>query len=186
MSNKNTIIYYIKEYFEKHLDEEVKQGDIVDYVFKFIPKARDPWRAVRMLFQQGWLVQVRKGVYKRIKGYQGHNITAPFPPKIKEEIFKQDDYRCVVCGNGLHNGFDIHADHITPQYKGGENTLKNGQTLCSEHNLMKKRYGTTDFLEKYSKKMINLSRQYNDEKTEDLFKDILKVVEEHKEKISDQ
>jgi hypothetical protein len=33
--------------------------------------------------------------------------------------------------------------------KCGESTLENGQTLCSEHNLMKKRYGVVDFLRKY-------------------------------------
>ena len=53
---------YIKEYFEAHPNQDIEHGKVVDYVFKFIPKARDPWRAIRMLYQKGWLIQVRKGV----------------------------------------------------------------------------------------------------------------------------
>ncbi len=177
---EKTVNDYIIEYFEQHPNKDVEHGDVVDYVFKFIPKARDPWRAIRKLYQEGWLIKVRKGVYKRIPGYKGHNVLAPFSPEIKEAIFKRDDYICVVCGNGKHNGYEIHADHIKPQNMGGESTLENGQTLCSEHNLMKKRYGTTYFLKKYSETMIERAMEYNDKKTESLFKDILKIIEKHK------
>lgn len=175
-----TVTEYIKEFFEAHPNKEIEHGEVVDYVFKFIPKARDPWRAIRKLYQEGWLIQVRKGVYKRIPGYQGHNILAPFPQEIKEQIFKRDNYRCVVCGNGLHNGYEIHADHIKPQAKGGASTLKNGQTLCSEHNLMKKRYGVIEFLEKYCKTTIQRAKGYKDKKTEKMFTEILEVLKKYK------
>ena len=174
-----TVTEYIIEYFEAHPNQEIEHDKVVDYVFKFIPKARDPWRAIRKLYQEGWLIQVSKGVYKRIPGYKGHNVLAPFPPEVKEAIFKRDNHRCVVCGNGLHNDYEICADHIKPQAKGGQSTLENGQTLCSEHNLMKKRYGTTDFLKKYSGTMIERARQYGDTKTENLFKEILEVLKKH-------
>jgi hypothetical protein len=180
MKNTNkTVTDYIKEFFELHPNEEIKHDKVVDYVFKFIPKARDPWRAIRKLYQEGWLIQVRKGVYKRIPGYKGHNVLAPFPPEVKEAIFKRDNYRCVVCGNGLHNGYEICADHITPQAKGGKSTLENGQTLCSEYNLMKKRYGVIDFLKKYCEKTIERAKQYEDSKTEKMFKEILGVLKKY-------
>lgn len=180
MSNaKKTVTEYIIEFFKKHPNEEIEHDKVVDYVFKFIPKARDPWRAIRKLYQEGYLIQVKKGVYKRIPGYKGHKVLAPFPPEIKEQIFKRDNYRCVVCGNGLHNGYEICADHIVPQAKGGQSILENGQTLCSEHNLMKKRYGTTDFLRKYSETMIKRAREFKDVKTEKLFKDILEILKKH-------
>ena len=44
---------------------------------------------------------------------------------------------------------------------------------------MKKRYGTTDFLKKYSGTMIERARQYGDTKTENLFKEILEVLKKH-------
>ncbi len=177
--DNHSITYYIKEFFEKHPNEEIEHGRVVDYVFEHIPKARDPWRSIRKLYQEGWLIKVRKGIYKRIPGYNGKNILSPFPKDVKEVIFKRDDYRCVVCGNGQHNGYEIHADHITPQYKGGSNTAENGQTLCSEHNLMKKRYGTVDFLGKYSKRMIEKAKKFKDEKIEKMFKEILEVLKKY-------
>ena len=65
-----TVTEYIIEYFEAHPNQEIEHDKVVDYVFKFIPKARDPWRAIRKLYQEGWLIQVSKGVYKRIPGYK--------------------------------------------------------------------------------------------------------------------
>ena len=174
-----TVTEYIIEYFEAHPNQEIEHDKVVDYVFKFIPKARDPWRAIRKLYQEGWLIQVSKGVYKRIPGYKGHNVLAPFSLEVKEAIFKRDNYRCVVCGNGLHNGYEICADHIKPQAKGGQSTLENGQTLCSEHNLMKKRYGTTDFLAKYCKVMIEKAKQFKDEKVLKMFNEILEVLKKY-------
>lgn len=177
---EKTVTKYIIEFFKKHPNEEIEHDRVVDYVFRFIPKARDPWRAIRKLYQEGYLIKVRKGVYKRIPGYRGHDVLAPFPKEIKEQIFKRDNYRCVVCGNGLHNGYEIVVDHIKPQAMGGQSTLENGQTLCSEHNLMKKRYGTTDFLRKYSETMIKKARKYKDVETEKLFKDIVKILNKYK------
>jgi len=175
-----TVTEYIKAFFEKHQNEEIEHGRVVDYVFKFVPKARDPWRAIRKLYQEGWLIQVRKGVYKRVPGYKGHNVLAPFSKEVKDQIFERDNYRCVVCENGKHNSYEIHADHITPQAKGGKSTLENGQTLCSEHNLMKKRYGVIEFLGEYCKKMMKRANQYNDERTESMFKEILEILRKYK------
>ena len=47
-----TVTDYIKEYFEKNLNQEIEHGRVVDYVFKYVPKARDPWRAIRKLYQE--------------------------------------------------------------------------------------------------------------------------------------
>ena len=179
--NDKTVTYYIKQFFGKHPNKEIEHGAVVDYVFKFIPKARDPWRAIRKLYQEGWLIQIKKGVYKRIPSYRGHHILAPFSLEVKEQIFKQDNYRCVVCENGLHNGYEIHADHIIPQAKGGTSTLENGQTLCSEHNLMKKRYGVIEFLGKYSKGVIERAKEYGDKKTEKMFSEILSILKKYKD-----
>ena len=119
-------------------------------------------------------------MYKRIPGYRGLNVFSPFTKEVKEQIFKRNNYRCAICGNGRHNGYEIHADHIKPQAKGGESTLENGQTLCSEHNLMKKRYGLIEFLEKYCVDMIKRARDYKDTKTEKMFKEILGILRKNK------
>ncbi len=184
LANDHSQMELIKEYFKKHPNRNIRHPEIVDWVTAEYQKRtgkkfRDPDRAIRQLYQEGWLIKVGKGIYKRIPGYKGVNSTAPFPEKIKREIFKRDNYRCIVCGNGKWNGYEICADHITPQYKGGQNTLENGQTLCSEHNILKERYGTTDFLVKYSEKMIERSKKYKDTKVEQMFREILKILKKY-------
>ena len=174
-----TISGLIKKYFDDHPNQDVPHDDVVDYVFKYFPKARDPWRAVRKLYEEGYLVQVKKGVHRRIPGYQGDSSDAPFPLRVKQAIFKKDEYRCVVCGNGKHNGYAIHADHIRPKSKGGKSIIENGQTLCSEHNIMKKNYGVTDFLRSFSKKMIKRAKDLGDKRVEKFFKEILAVVKKY-------
>lgn len=174
-----TIIQTIRDYFEENPNREITQEEVVTHVFKFFPNARDPWRTTRKLYEEGFLVKVRRGVYKRIPGYQGEASEEPFPYHVKKQIFERDNYRCIVCGNGPHNGYEIHADHIKPRSKGGKNTLENGQTLCSEHNMMKKNYGTTDFLRRYCQKMLSIAQEIGDLKTEELFKDIRAVLDKH-------
>src|SRR3989338_2816029 len=105
MKSKKNVSQLIKEFFDKNPNRDIAQSEVVDHVFKFIPKARDPWRSVRKLYEEGYLIQIRKGVYKRIPGYKGKSSDEPFPPEIKESIFQRDDYRCAVCGNGRHNGY---------------------------------------------------------------------------------
>src|SRR4030042_915749 len=109
-----TISGLIKEYFDKNPNKDIPHDDVVDYVFKYFPKARDPWRSVRKLYEEGYLIQVKKGIYRRIPGYKGIPSEEPFPAEVKEEIFKRDTHRCVVCGNGKHNEYEVHADHIKP------------------------------------------------------------------------
>lgn len=174
-----TVSGLIKGYFEKHPNKDIPHDDVVDYVFKSFPKARDPWRAVRKLYEEGYLVQVGKGVYRRVPGYKGSSSEVPFPAEVKKAIFERDNYRCVVCQNGRHNGYEIHADHITPRSKGGKSIVENGQTLCSEHNMMKKNYGVTDFLRSFSEKMIERAKELNDKRVERLFREILAVVDKY-------
>ncbi len=176
---ERTISSTIKEFFDKNTNRNITQSEVVDYVFKFFPKARDPWRGVRKLYEEGYLIYIKKGVYRREPGYRGLVSDEPFLPEIKESIFKRDNYRCVICGNGMHNEYDIHADHIQPRARGGKSTLENGQTLCSEHNMLKKNYGTADFLKKYSEKMLGRAIKLKDKKTESFFRDILNVIKRH-------
>ena len=45
--------------------------------------------------------------------------------------------------------------------------------------MMKKNYGTTDFLRRYSKKMLSIAKEIGDRKTEELFKEIIAVLDKH-------
>lgn len=74
----------------------------------------------------------------RKKNYRPYNekyVTT----KMRYQVLRRDRYRCVLCGRSPAKSLDVelHIDHIIPFCKGGETTVKNLQTLCSECNLGK-------------------------------------------------
>jgi len=164
-----TISELIMEYFVNHPNEDIEHGSVVDWVTEQwlidhdIPP-RDPWRAVRKLHQEGNLIKVRKGVYKYDPDYVHEVDLWDFPSDVKEAILERDNYRCVVCGRGIEDGVELVADHIKPKDKGGTNDISNGQTLCTEHNLIKKNYSQTEAGKRYFIKMYEKAVDNNDDR----------------------
>ena len=58
---------------------------------------------------------------------------------LRYEVMKRDEFRCVKCGRSpaLTRGVILHVDHTHAWANGGETTLENLQTLCSDCNLGK-------------------------------------------------
>lgn len=54
-------------------------------------------------------------------------------------VMKRDNFKCCLCGRSPATtpGLELHIDHIKPWSKGGETTIDNLQTLCSDCNLGK-------------------------------------------------
>jgi 5-methylcytosine-specific restriction endonuclease McrA len=180
-----TVEQLIMEYFEAHLREEVMQGDIAIWVMQEYKKEHgreclDPWRSVRRLYQEGILIKVRKGVYKYIPELAERKELPDFPPEVKEEIFTRDGYKCVVCNRGKKDGVEIHADHIRAIDSGGTNTADNGQTLCSEHNLLKKNYSQTEAGKRYFIKLYHQAIAKGDKKMIKFCKQIFDAYNKHK------
>lgn len=168
-----------REFFEANPNRDLKQEEITAYILKKRPDAQDPWRAVRKLYQDGWLIKVDKGVYKRVPGYQAQADDEHFTPAVRDAIYARDRSRCIVCGNGPHNGYEIHADHIRPRHLGGQSTVENGQTLCSEHNLLKKTYGTYDFYTRLVARLEQEARAAGDQKHLVMLGRILAILKEN-------
>ncbi len=186
MSNlKKSIRDLVLEYFQMHPDKDLQHGPVVDWVeeqyFKLYKrKPRDTWRTIRRLHQEGILIKVKKGVYKYSIDTPKSKTLPEFPPQIKEAIFRRDGHKCVVCGRGIEDGIEIHADHKVPIDKGGTNTLENGQTLCSEHNLLKKNYSQTEFGKRFLIKLYEEAVLRNDLKMIEFCKEIFDVYEKYK------
>lgn len=166
---KKTISDLIMEYFRSHPKKDLKHGPVVDWVEEqyfrlYRKKPRDTWRAIRRLYQEGILRKVKKGIYRFDSDLMQPQALPDFPPKIKGAIFKRDKYRCVVCGRGRQDGVEIHADHKKPLDRGGTNSIDNGQTLCSEHNLLKKNYSQTEFGKKFLIRLYKDAVKKKDEK----------------------
>lgn len=174
----------ILTYFKKHPNQELEHGPVVDWVteqwlHEHDTPPRDPWRSIRALHQEGVLVKVRKGVYKYDPTAVVHRELEDFTPEQKEQIFKRDNYRCVICGRGRQDGIEIHADHIKPKDKGGQATIENGQTLCAEHNFKKKNYKQTETGKKMFIRLYELAKAQDDEDLMKFCAEILEVFEKN-------
>ena len=56
--------------------------------------------------------------------------------KIQLQVFKQDNYTCVLCGRSpvTNPGLSLEVDHVQPFSKNGTDELSNFQTLCRDCN----------------------------------------------------
>jgi hypothetical protein len=179
-----TISDLILEYFKAHPNEDLRHGPVVDWVEKqylklYGRKPRDTWRSIRRLYQEGKLIKVKKGIYRYDPAYVHNKELPEFPSGVKEAIFKRDNYKCVVCGRGKDDGVEIHADHKVPLDKGGTNTIDNGQTLCSEHNLLKKNYSQTEFGKRFLIKIYKDAAKKKDKRMVKFCKEIFDVYDKH-------
>lgn len=184
MAETKTVNDLVIEYFQEHPKQELSHGPVVDWVTQQYLKEhdkppRDPWRAIRKLHQEGKLIKVKKGVYL----YDPHHIKEAdlfdFPPKIKAAIFRRDNYRCVVCNRGTSDGVELCADHKKPKDKGGDNSVENGQTLCMEHNLMKKNYSQTEAGKRYFIGIYDQAIANGDQKMIKFCTDVFDVYNKH-------
>lgn len=172
----------VKTYFKQHPNEELTHAPVVDWVTKEYLKThpsppRDPWRTIRGLYQDGFLVKVRKGVYKYDPELEYDRELEGFSVSQREIIFERDGYKCVICGLGRADGLEIHADHIIPKERGGKATIENGQTLCSKHNIQKKHYKQTESGKRMFIRLYELSKQNNDDEIRNFCEQILEIYE---------
>jgi len=175
----------IMNYFQKYPKKDLKHGPVVDWVTEQYLKEnpgppRDPWRAIRKLYQEGKLIKISKGIYRYDPDYFKKVELFDFPPKVKEDIFKRDNYKCVVCGRGRRDGVEICADHIKPKDKGGDNSFDNGQTLCMEHNLIKKSYSQTEAGKRYFIKMYKQAVANGDDKMVRFCEEVFDIYDKYR------
>src|SRR4030043_577691 len=179
---KKSVGDLIMEYFKQHPKEDLQHGPVVDWVEKqymklYNKKPRDPWRQIRLFHEEGLLIQIRKGVYRYDPDAISKRILHDFTPEVKKAIFEKDGYKCLICGRGLDDGIEICADHIIPKEKGGLSTIDNGQTLCSEHNILKKNYSATTAAKKYFIKLYKKAVKNKDIKMINFCKQIFDVYD---------
>ena len=181
LSQKNLIL----EYFKSHPHRDIKHKEIVDWATAEWKKRmgsvfRDPDRAIRKWHQDGYLQKIAKGIYRYDPDSIHSKSSEDFTARQKQEIFKRDGYKCVICGQGKREGLELHADHIKAKDQGGKATLENGQTLCSGHNMFKKNFKQTETGKRLFIGLRNLAQSKNDQKLLDFCEDILAIYNKHK------
>ena len=180
LSQKDLIFQYYKERPNQHIQtENAVDWATAQWQEMTGEKFRDPDRAIRYLHQEGKLQKIDKGIYCYDPQFVQVKDAENFTPAQREEIFKRDDYRCVVCGMGRKEGIEIAVDHIKPRQFGGKATIDNGQTLCSKHNNLKKNYSHTESCKRVFINMYRQAQKNNDTALMRFIEDVLEVYDRH-------
>lgn len=185
MKKKNKSIKdLIIEYFKKHPKKDIPHGPVVDWVEEkykqfYNKKPRDTWRSIRNLHESGFLIKVKKGIYRYDPNAIKQKELEDFTPEQKEVILKRDGYKCVICGKSKKEGVELHVDHIKPKYLGGKSTIENGQTLCAQHNFIKKTLKQTETGKKMFIRLYELAKKEKNKKLLNFCADILETYEKH-------
>jgi len=181
---KKSISDLIKEYFKNHPNQDLPHGPVVDWVEEqylklYGKKPRDTWRGIRHLHEEGFLIKVKKGIYRYDPLFVKKRDLEDFTPEQKEAILKRDGYKCIICGRGKKDGVELHVDHIKPRYLGGESTIENGQTLCAQHNFIKKTLKQTKTGKKMFIRLYELAKKEGEEKLKKFCEEILTTYEKY-------
>lgn len=184
MKKNKSIKDLLIEYFKAHPKEDMPHGPVVDWVeakYKKIyqKKPRDTWRSIRNLHEIGFLIKVKKGIYRYDPDAVKQRELEDFTPEQKAAILKRDGYKCVICGRGKKEGVELQVDHIKPKYLGGKSTIENGQTLCAQHNFIKKTLKQTETGKKMFIRLYELAKKENDKELLKFCADILETYEKH-------
>ena len=184
MTKKQSQLDIVKEYFQKNPNRDISHPEVVDWVVSEWKKRtgevfRDPDRAIRMLSQRGFLIKITKGVYKYDPSFITHKTLEEFTPEQKKIILDRDNFRCVICGKGKLDGVELHVDHIKPKDLGGQAIIENGQTLCAQHNYIKKNYRQTETGKKMFIRLYELAKSINDTEMLSFCIQILDVFEKN-------
>ncbi len=179
-----SLVGLIFEFFKKNSSRDIAHPEIVDWAVQEWKKRtgkvfRDPDRAIRTLHERGYLKKIKKGVYHYDSSRVNVKRLKAFSIDQKNKILKRDNYKCVICGRGKNEGMELHVDHIKPRYLGGKSRIENGQTLCSQHNFLKKNFKQTETGKKMFLRLYELSKKENNELLKSFCQDILKTYEKH-------
>lgn len=108
----------IAEYFFSKYKITVSGRNICKYVSKLgITRSKSEGKAVAI--KSGRMVYRKKKAWEK---YSAKGISAG----TRLKVLTRDDFRCVLCGNGRHNGYSVELHH-----KDGDSSVEdNLETLC--------------------------------------------------------
>ena len=184
MRKKPSQIALLQEFFYKNPYRDILTQEVVDWATdewlrRTGTRFRDPDRGIRLLHQRGELVKVSKGVYRFDPNISQSLDQENFSKEQRNQILSRDNFRCVQCGRGEKEGVELHVDHIKPRKFGGQSTISNGQTLCSEHNMLKKTLSQTEAGKKMFVRLLALAKEEEHSQLESFCEDVLAIYEKY-------
>ncbi len=174
----------IIEYFKKNPNRDIKHPEIVDWLVKNYKERtgkvfRDPDRGIRKLAQSGYLIKIKKGVYRYEPEKEKNVKLYDFTPQQKKLILKDAENKCAQCGMSKKEGVELHIDHIKPKDFGGRATIENGQVLCSRCNFLKKNLKQTESGKKMFIRMYRMAKKEDNKEILKFCEDLLRIYERH-------
>lgn len=141
---------FILSYYKKNPCRDIPHSEVVDWATiefpkKFGVKLRDPDRAIRKLAQKGFLIKVKKGVYKFDPKVQILRELEDFSESDKNIILERDGYKCARCNRPQTSICILQVDHNVPKDLGGKAIIENGQAICPSCNFEKKNKNPIQF-----------------------------------------
>lgn len=184
MSDDKSQLALILEFYKKHPNRDIPHKEAVDWLTAEYTRRtgkvfRDPDRGIRSLSQKGYLIKKAKGVYRYEPEYELRKDLQDFTAAQKKQILERDGYKCVICGRGKKDGVELHIDHIKPKDLGGLATIENGQTLCGQHNYLKKNFKQTETGKKMFIRLYELAKKEGNKELRDFAAQILDVFEKN-------
>ena len=174
----------LMEFFKSNSNRDIKHPELVDWAMNEYKNRtgktfRDPDRGIRKLYEKGFLIKVKKGVYRYDPQLVEEKHLENFTSLQKQQILMRDGDKCVICGKGKKEGMELHIDHIRPKDKGGKAIVENGQTLCSEHNFLKKNFNQTETGKKMFIRLYELAKKENNQELLSFCGKILETFDEY-------
>ena len=135
----------LKKYFLDHVGEDISREELREIA----GNVQDWQRALRTLRQETGLDIVATRI-----GYMLTSATPKFQPqvrkpidnKLKYAVLQRDNSTCQRCGANVHNTPNVKlvVDHKIPVEMGGETTIDNLWTLCTDCNGGKQAFFTDE------------------------------------------
>lgn len=121
---------------ETHYNQSFFEMECLDCGHKYMANGCDVWLR-KCPVCQPTRKKIKSKASPSIKS--GNHSSRKISDKLRYQVLKRDNFKCCACGASpaKDSSIELHIDHIIPWSKGGETTIDNLQTLCSNCNLGK-------------------------------------------------
>ena len=130
----------IREFVDRNVEEldglplALRQGR--RFSLDLVLELKNDEEVMQRFYDEQARLQGARAVRRSTPGRSGHGaqpVRLPIPERVRHEVWRRDQGRCVVCGSQER----LEFDHIIPISRGGSNTARNIELRCEYHNRSK-------------------------------------------------
>lgn len=153
-------LFHIKSYKtwshrDKIIARKFWQGKSMAEIGRLLNTSRE---RIRQILNNLGIHQKKTDGFKAREGEAAYYNLYGLPKKIKEQIFKRDNYTCYYCGK-TNLETKLVVDHKMPTSRGGTHEFTNLITACSKCNTLKGYKTDKEFINNEKIKIPNFVRE---------------------------